>query len=109
MILEHRYGTDYQHPVEQQIAEPLALRHFAAAASHAATTLKSSAYAGQWNESKDIAYTNVIGVGDIASTTRELNVLINALFHNRLLRRESIDQMTPVAGAGKRTGRAPVR
>ncbi len=100
MILEQRYGTDYQHIVEQQIAEPLALRHFAAAPSHAANTFKSYAYAGQWNEIKDIAYTNVIGVGDIAGTTRELNVLINALFHNRLLRRESLDRMTPVAGAG---------
>lgn len=100
MILEQRYGTDYQHIVEQQIAQPLALQHFAAAPSHAANTFKSYAYAGQWNEIKDIAYTNVIGVGDIASTTRELNVLINALFHNRLLRRESLDQMTPAVGAG---------
>lgn len=100
MILEQRYGTNYQTIVEQQIAGPLGLKHFAAAPSHAASTFKSYAYTGQWNEIKDIAYTNVIGVGDIASTTQDLNVLINALFHNRLLRRESVDQMTPATGAG---------
>ncbi|HIE1097996.1 MULTISPECIES: serine hydrolase domain-containing protein [Stenotrophomonas] len=100
MILEQRYGADYQHIVQQQIAEPLGLQRFAAAPSHTANTFKSYAYAGQWNEIKDIAYTNVIGVGDIASTTHDLNVLINALFHYRLLRRETVEQMMPVAGAG---------
>ncbi|MGY5943810.1 serine hydrolase domain-containing protein [Stenotrophomonas forensis] len=100
MILEQRYGTDYPHIVEQQIAQPLGLRHFAAAASHTANAFKSYVYAGQWNEIKDIAYANVIGVGDIASTTRDLNVLINSLFHNQLLRRETVEQMTPAAGAG---------
>ncbi|WP_414540645.1 serine hydrolase domain-containing protein [Stenotrophomonas forensis] len=100
MILEQRYGVDYQHIVEQQIAQPLGLQHFAAAPSHVDNTFKSHAYAGQWNEIKDIAYANVIGVGDIASTTHDLNVLINALFHNQLLRGETVDQMMPVAGAG---------
>lgn len=100
MILEQKYGRGYHEIVAQEIVEPLGLHDFASAKSHPGNTFKSYAFAGQWNEIKDIAYTNVIGVGDIASTTRDLNTLIVSLFQYRILRRETLEQMEPAVGAG---------
>lgn len=98
LILEQRYGREYHEIVAEQIAKPLGLEHFASIKSHPANTFKSYTFAGRWGEINDIAYTNVIGVGDIASTTRDLNALIVALFQHRILRKETVDQMKPVLG-----------
>lgn len=98
MILEQRYGRDYHDIVAQEIAQPLGLLNFASAGSHPGNTFRSYAFKGTWTEIKDIDYANVIGVGDIASTTRDLNVLINRLFQYRILRRDSLEQMLPAPG-----------
>lgn len=100
MILEQRYGRAYHEIVAQEIAAPLGLENFASARSHPTNTFKSYAFAGQWGEIKDIAYSNVVGVGDIASTTRDLDVLITRLFQYRILRRETLEQMKPALGSG---------
>ncbi|MQP77490.1 serine hydrolase [Stenotrophomonas sp. MYb238] len=100
MILEQKYGRPYHEIVAREIAEPLGLGNFASAGAHPANTFRSYAFAGQWREIKDIAYSNVIGVGDIASTTADLNVLITGLFEYRILRRETLEQMMPAVGSG---------
>ena len=100
MILEQKYGRGYHEIVAQEIAKPLGLENFASVLSHPTNTFKSYAFAGQWKEIKDIEYSNVIGVGDIASTTRDLNALIVGLFQYRLLRRETLEQMKPALGSG---------
>lgn len=98
MILEQRYGLDYHQIVAQEIATPLGLKNFASVNAHPTNTFKSYAFSGHWGEIKDVAYTNVIGVGDIASTTRDLNVLMVGLFQHALLRQDSLDQMMPIVG-----------
>jgi len=100
MILEQRYGRAYHEIVAEEIAKPLGLRNFASARSHPANTFKSYAFTGQWREIKDVEYSNVIGVGDIASTTRDLNALVTGLFQYRILRKETVEQMKPVLGSG---------
>ena len=100
MILEQKYGRAYHEIVAREIAQPLGLRNFASAGSRPANTFRSYAFAGRWGEIKDIAYSNVIGVGDIASTTADLNVLITGLFEYRILRRETLEQMMPALGSG---------
>ncbi|MBN8802644.1 MAG: beta-lactamase family protein [Stenotrophomonas acidaminiphila] len=100
MILEQKHGRAYHEIVAREIAEPLGLGSLASVGSHPANTFKSYAFAGQWQEIKDIAYTNVIGVGDIASTTRDLDVLITRLFQYGILRRETLEQMKPALGSG---------
>ncbi|KQN94620.1 MULTISPECIES: serine hydrolase domain-containing protein [Stenotrophomonas] len=109
MILEQKYGRAYHEIVAQEIAEPLGLRNFASAGSHPANTFKSYAFAGQWGEIKDIAYSNVIGVGDIASTTRDMGALITGLFQYRILRRDTLEQMEPAPGNGWGRGLAEFR
>ena len=98
MILEQVYGRDYHDIVAQEIAAPLGLRNFASTRSHPGNTFKSYAFAGQWREIKEIEYSNVIGVGDIAATTHDLNVLITALFEHKLLHTETVEQMQPRPG-----------
>ena len=100
MIVEQKYGRAYHEVVQQQIAKPLGLEHFASIGSQPANTFKSYAFSGQWSEIKDIDYSNVVGVGDIASTTRDLNTLIVALFDHHVLRDETVAQMQPVPGKG---------
>ena len=98
MIIERVDGRDYHDIVAQEIAAPLGLRNFASTRSHPGNTFKSYAFAGQWRQIKEIEYTNVIGVGDIAATTHDLNVLITALFEHKLLRTETVEQMQPRPG-----------
>ncbi|MEG1679264.1 MAG: serine hydrolase domain-containing protein, partial [Stenotrophomonas sp.] len=97
MIVERVDGRDYHDIVAQEIAAPLGLRNFESTRSHPGNTFKSYAFAGQWREIKEIEYSNVIGVGDIAATTHDLNVLITGLFKYKLLRR---DRRADAAAAG---------
>lgn len=100
MILEKAYGRGYHELVAQEIAEPLGLKNFASVESHPTNVFKSYAFKGQWREIRDVDYSTVVGVGDIASTTRDLNTLITGLFQHRILRRETVEQMQPVVGKG---------
>ena len=100
MILEKIDGRAYHEMVAQEIAAPLGLENFASIESHPINTFKSYAFAGQWGEIKDVDYSNVIGVGDIASTTYDLNALITSLFQYRILRRDTVEQMQPIVGKG---------
>ena len=100
MILEKVYGRGYHQIVAQEIAAPLGLENLASVESHPTNVFKSYAFNGQWGEIKDVDYSNVIGVGDIASTTRDLNTLITSLFQYRILRRDTVEQMQPIVGKG---------
>lgn len=101
IIVEQLYGRDYHDIVAQEIAAPLGLKNLASARSHPDNTFKSYAFTRQWREIKDIEYSNVIGVGDIAATTHDLGALISGLFEHRLLRDETLQQMKPqLAGSG---------
>ena len=51
-----------------------------------------------FNTIKDIEYLNVIGVEDIASTTKDVNIIITGLFQYRNLKKETVEIMKPVIG-----------
>lgn len=53
---------------------------------------------GIWKEKEDFDFRNCIGLGDIVSTPNDLNVFINALFHNQFLKKETLDKMMPKPG-----------
>lgn len=98
MILEKKYKKDYHKIVEQKIVKPLHLQNFASVKSNPTNTFKSYKFTENWNEIKDIEYTNVIGVGDIASTTKDLNIIITSLFQNKILKKETLELMKPIVG-----------
>ncbi|TDO23847.1 serine hydrolase domain-containing protein [Pedobacter duraquae] len=97
-IIERKYQQPYNKVVEQEITKPLHLKNFASVESHPSNIFKSYKFSGNWTEIKDIEYTNVIGVGDIASTTKDLNTLITKLFQYRILKKETLELMQPIPG-----------
>lgn len=98
MILEKKYKKDYNKIVIQEITKPLHLNNFASIKSSSVNTFKSYKFKETWSEIKDIDYLNVIGVGDIASTTQDLNILINSLFEYKIIKKETLEIMKPTVG-----------
>jgi D-alanyl-D-alanine carboxypeptidase len=98
MIVENKYKKAYNKVVEQEIIKPLQLKNFASVKSHPTNTFKSYKFEENWTEIKDINYLNVIGVGDIASTTQDLNIIITSLFQYKILKKETLELMKPVVG-----------
>ena len=47
---------------------------------------------------KDLDFLNVIGVGDIAATSYDLNIFVNSLFHKNILKKETLPLMETVIG-----------
>ncbi|TCD23361.1 class A beta-lactamase-related serine hydrolase [Pedobacter psychrodurus] len=98
MIIEKKYKKEYHKVVIQEIVKPLNLKNFASIKSNPTNTFKSYKFAENWNAIKDIEYSNVIGVGDIASTTEDLNIVINSLFQYKILKKETLESMKPTIG-----------
>lgn len=95
MILEKKYKKEFHQIADNKITKPLNLKNFASVKSHPSNTFKSYTFKEKWNEIKDIEYLNVIGVGDIASTTQDLNTIITSLFQFKILKKETLDLMKP--------------
>lgn len=50
---------------------------------------------GKWMEVEDFDFRNCIGLGDITSTTYDMNLFINALFDYKFIKKETLDKMLP--------------
>lgn len=48
-----------------------------------------------WQPIEDFDFRNSIGLGDVTSTTTDLNQFINTLFQNKFLKKETLQQMLP--------------
>lgn len=94
-IVEKEYKKPYVYIVEQQIARPLKLKNFSSVTPETKNVFKSYDYTDQWTEIEDFDFSNVIGVGDIVSTTKDLNTFITGLFRGKILKQESIEIMKP--------------
>ena len=53
---------------------------------------------GKWTEVEDFDFRNCIGLGDITSTTYDMNLFINALFDHKFVKKETLDKMLPKSG-----------
>lgn len=98
IIAEKKYKKDYHKIVNQEIVKPLNLKNFASVKSNPTNLFKSYKFTENWSEIKDIEYSNVIGVGDIASTTKDMNIIINSLFQYKIIKKETLELMKPVVG-----------
>jgi D-alanyl-D-alanine carboxypeptidase len=98
IIIEQKYKKDYNKIVIQEITKPLHLKNFASIKSNPTNTFKSYKFIENWAEIKDIEYSNVIGVGDIASTTKDMNTLITSLFQYKIIKKETLELMKPIVG-----------
>ena len=97
-IIEKIYRKEYHKIVEQEITKPLHLKNFSSVESNPVNIFKSYKFTENWAEIKEIEYTNVIGVGDIASTTKDMNILITSLFQYKMIKKETLELMKPIIG-----------
>lgn len=94
-ILEKIYKKDYATIVAEKINKPLNLKNFSSITSKTKNIFPSYGYNEKWEKIKDFEFSNVIGVGDIVSTTTDLNTFLYNLFQYKILKKESIEQMKP--------------
>lgn len=94
-IVEKLYDDDYATIVAEKIAKPLNLKNFASITPSTSNIFPSYEYTDKWEKVKDLEFSNVIGIGDIVSTTKDLNTFLYNLSHYKILQKESIEQMKP--------------
>ena len=96
-IVEKKYKADFATIVKNLIAKPFKLKNFSASKKNTKNIFKSYVYEKKsWNEITEFDFLNVIGVGDIVSTTKDLNIFITHLFQNNILKNETVEIMKPV-------------
>lgn len=113
-ILEKEQGKKYKEILAENITDKLNLTdtYSISEGNHDSTIAKSyelDLSNNHWNETEEFYFPNVIGVGDVVSTPKELNIFINALFSGKLISEESLNNMKPTTGQlfGKGLMRVP--
>jgi D-alanyl-D-alanine carboxypeptidase len=98
-IVEKKYKDNYGNIVKKQITQPLKLTNTHSTLDNPVGVSKSMKLDnGNWVEKSDFNFKNIIGVGDISSNPTDLNKLINLLFDNKILKKESLEQLKPIIG-----------
>jgi len=97
-ILEEKHKKPFQRILNKEIIKPLKLKNLTSFKPDQKNVFLPYRYDNHsWNIlKKDIDFLNVIGVGDISATSYDLNIFINNLFHNNILKKESLELMEPV-------------
>lgn len=95
-ILEKQHNKKYATIVEEKIIQPLSLQNFTSITEDTKNIYPSYKYTNEWKESVEFDFSNVIGVGDIVSTTQDLNTFLFNLMQAKILSKESVDQMKPI-------------
>jgi len=94
-IVENLFGKDYAAIVAENIAQPLKLKNLEAATEKTKNLFPPYGYKEKWEKVKDLEFSNIIGVGDVVATTKDLNSFLYNLFQYKILKKESLEQMKP--------------
>ncbi len=94
-ILEKLFNKDYASIVKTEIIEPLKLQNLESITNSTTNTFPSFIYADKWEPISEFDFSNVIGLGDVVATTKDLNTFLYKLFQYKILKEESIEQMIP--------------
>jgi len=94
-ILEKITKKTYAENLRKNFVKPLNLQDFYTASQDPKNVFKPYQYEGSWKPVKDFDFNNVVGVGDIATTPSNLNVIINAFFAGKLVSENSLSKMLP--------------
>jgi D-alanyl-D-alanine carboxypeptidase len=96
-IVEKKYKSNYATIVNDIIAKPLKLKNFSSSKRNIKNIFKSYFYKNKlWTESIEFDFLNTVGVGDIVSTTKDLNTFITNLFQYNILKKETVEIMKPL-------------
>lgn len=94
-IVENLFDKDYASIVETEIVEPLNLKNLESTTQKTKNTFPSFIYNQKWEKMTEFEFSNVIGLGDIVATTKDLNTFLYNLFQYKILKKESVEQMKP--------------
>ncbi len=98
-IIEKKFKDNYGNIVRKEITKPLHLKYTNSTDVNPKNVSKSLKFVDHhWEEKGDFYFKNILGVGDISSNPADLNILINQLFKNKILKKESLVQMKPIIG-----------
>ncbi|CAD7799646.1 Putative penicillin-binding protein PbpX [Chryseobacterium aquaeductus] len=94
-ILEKITKKSYSENIKEYIVAPLKMQNFFSADQKPSNVFKSYQYLNSWKPVTDFDFNNVVGVGDIATTPTNLNVIINSIFDEKLVSKKVLNQMMP--------------
>ncbi|MFY1047236.1 serine hydrolase domain-containing protein [Chryseobacterium sp. GP-SGM7] len=94
-ILEKISKKSYAENLNEYIIKPLQLKQFYTASQQPSNVYKPYSYDKKWNLITDFDFNTIVGVGDIATTPYNLNIIINAIFDRKLVSEESLKSMIP--------------
>lgn len=98
-IIEKEFGKNYGDVLKEEITGPLQLSQTKSALQNPKQITGSYIFEHDtWQPAKDFYFKNIVGVGDISSSTENLNRFINSLFTYKILSKETVDIMKPVIG-----------
>lgn len=92
-IIEKCYKKPYAKIVEKEIVKPLKLKDFRSFDNYNNNYFRSYKFIKEWIEVPDFYPQNIIGVGDILATPRDLNNFLEGLFAGKLLKKETLEKM----------------
>lgn len=98
-ILEQKYQKKFNDIVSEKIINPLGLKStlgLDVENNYLNSTKSYEKKNGQWEEMAEFYFPNVSGVGDILSTANDLNVFVQALFSEQLIKLSTLKEMLPV-------------
>ncbi|MCX8526194.1 beta-lactamase family protein [Chryseobacterium formosus] len=94
-ILEKVSKKNYAENLNEFIIKPLQLKNFYTASQKPGNVYLPFAFKNKWEPVKDFDFNNIAGVGDIATTPYNLNLIINSIFDRKLVSEESLKSMIP--------------
>lgn len=95
-ILETITNMPYNQLLKENITSRLGMTRTFSVLDHPQNVFKPyEKKNGKWTEMEDFDFVNCIGLGDISSTPTDLNIFLNGLFGNRLLKKETLQKMLP--------------
>lgn len=100
-ILEKKYNQSFKEIVKNQIINPLKMEHTSAydiGDSFDNVAVPYEKRKNKWETVKDLHFPNVIGVGDMISTTKDLNIFMNALYAGKLIDLSTLSKISPNKG-----------
>ncbi|WP_164465184.1 serine hydrolase domain-containing protein [Chryseobacterium lactis] len=93
-ILEKLHQKPYNIILKENILAKANMNHTFSVLDNPKNIFKSYEYKdSQWVEVKDFDFHNCIGLGDIVSTTEDLNIFINALFNGQFTQKKNLEMM----------------
>ncbi|PZT97461.1 MAG: serine hydrolase, partial [Chryseobacterium sp.] len=94
-ILEKVSKKSYADNLKETFVQPIQIKNFYTVSQKPTNVFSSYNYANAWEPVKDFDFNNIVGVGDIATTPTNLNIIINALFAGKIISKESLSAMMP--------------